>query len=55
MSGEVGSVWRKLNELQLIVSNDNGINVCEARSINHAHLMFFHVQFLCLNLPNINS
>jgi len=40
MSGEVEKVWRKVNELQLIVSNENGIIVCEARSINHTHLMF---------------
>jgi len=45
MSGAVGRVWRKVNELQLIVSNDNEINVCEARSINHAHFVIFMFSF----------
>jgi hypothetical protein len=28
MSDKVGKVWSKLNELQLIVSNEDEINVC---------------------------
>jgi hypothetical protein len=40
MGDEVGKVWKKLNELQSIASNENGVNLCEASCINHTCLGF---------------
>jgi hypothetical protein len=40
MGHEVRRVWSKVNELQLIASDENGINVCETSCINHTYLMF---------------
>jgi hypothetical protein len=43
MSDKVVKVWKEVNELELIASNENGINVFEEICINHTRLMFLHV------------